>query len=355
MKRIIFFTKYTKKGASSRLRSYQFKNFLNSADFDCKYYPLFSDKYLSLLYGRNSKILKLFEAFFCYSCRLIDLFKIKRNDTIFIEKELFPYLPSFFEFFLSHLGFNFIVDFDDAIHHNYDKNNSLVKFFLYKKIPRVMSYATHVIVGNNYLFEYAKKNQILNVTKIPTVIDEKKYYKNIITNKNITIGWIGTPATSFFLNDLLPVFNSLHASYDIKINLVGARKVDFDYEFIDCIDWNESTEVKAIQNFDIGVMPLSDYNSFEKGKCGYKLIQYMACGLPVVASPVGENNYIVENGVNGFLANTNKEWEVCLEKLISDNSLRENFGNQGFKKVQDIYTINKQCPQIIKVVNEIKS
>lgn len=353
--RIIFFTKYTSKGASSRLRFYQFESILNASNFDCKYYPLFSDKYLEVLYKRSFIIYRLYEAIYCYFIRLINLFKIKNNDIIFIEKELFPYIPPLFEYLLAKLGFNFIVDFDDAIHHNYDKNNFfLIKILLQNKIPKVMNYANQVIVGNNYLYAYSKKNNIKNVTNIPTVIDNKKYYKKTtIDNSNIIIGWIGTPATSFFLDNILEVFEKLNSAYKIRINLVGARHNDFEHDFIDCIEWTEETEIASIQNFDIGVMPLRDFNSFEKGKCGYKLIQYMACGIPVIGSPIGENNIIIDEGINGFFANTNDEWEYFLEKLICDKNLRQSLGNEGYRKVQETYTTEIQGPNVIKIINEV--
>ena len=216
-----------------------------------------------------------------------------------------------------------------------------------------MSYASHVTVGNEYLYKYTAKHNINNVTKIPTVIDESKYYKMSKCKSNsITIGWIGTPATSFFLDSLLPVFKNLHAKHNMKVVLIGARGVDFNCQFIKCIEWNERTEVEMIQTFDIGIMPLGN-DFFEKGKCGYKLIQYMSCGVPVVASPIGENNFIVDHDKNGFLANSNDDWEKYLEKLITKEDLRKDFGENGFQKVQEKYTIQIQGPKLVNLFKKI--
>ena len=125
--RIVYFTKYTRNGASSRLRSYQYHKYLSVFGFECLYYPLHSDKYLKLLYSKKFRGL---QAIFSYLFRLKALISIKKNDIIVIEKELFPYIPPLFEYFLQKFGFKFIVDYDDAIHHNYDKNkNSLIRFF----------------------------------------------------------------------------------------------------------------------------------------------------------------------------------------------------------------------------------
>jgi glycosyltransferase involved in cell wall biosynthesis len=111
------------------------------------------------------------------------------------------------------------------------------------------------------------------------------------------------------------------------------------------IPWTEQTEVASIASFDIGIMPLLDA-PFERGKCGYKLIQYMACGLPVVASPVGVNCQIVEHGVNGFLADTPEQWEQVLMTLLADAGLRQRMGAAGRRKVEQHYSIQVTGPKL---------
>jgi glycosyltransferase involved in cell wall biosynthesis len=346
--RVVYFTKYTRNGASSRLRSYQYFKSLANYGFDCKYLPLHSDKYLDLLYRKKFRLL---EAGLSYFIRLLNIFTLNRKDIIVIEKELFPYVPAVFEFFLRRLGFHFIVDFDDAIHHNYDKHtNGFISLLLKNKIPNVMKYASHVIVGNSYLMDFANINNILHVTQIPTVIDETKYCRVNRFAEAITIGWIGTPYTSIYLNRLLPIFSNLYKKYGVKVLLIGASPKDFELEFIDCVSWSEDTEVADIQKIDIGIMPLKD-GFFERGKCGYKLIQYMACGIPVIASPVGENCFIVDHGENGFLADSLDDWESLLEELVINPKLRKDFGMSGFKKIQQKYSISSQLLNLVKVLS----
>jgi glycosyltransferase involved in cell wall biosynthesis len=346
--RVVYFTKYTRKGASSRLRSYQYFKFLANHGFDCQYLPLHSDKYLDLLY---SKKFLLLEAGLSYFKRLLNIFMLNRKDIIIIEKELFPYVPAIFEFFLRRLGFHFIVDFDDAIHHNYDKHrNGFISLLLKNKIPNVMKYASHVIVGNTYLMDFANLNNISHVTQIPTVIDETKYCRINRFPEVISIGWIGTPYTSIYLNRLLPTFSNLYKKYGVKVLLIGANTKDFEFDFIDCVSWSEDTEVADIQKIDIGIMPLKD-GFFERGKCGYKLIQYMACGIPVIASPVGENCFIVDHGENGFIADSLEDWEPLLEELVINPNLRRDFGMNGFSKIQQKYSINSQLLKLVRILS----
>jgi glycosyltransferase involved in cell wall biosynthesis len=350
--RIIFFTRYTRNGASSRLRSYQYLSYLNSLGCECIYFPLHSDTYLRLLY---SKKFRGFQAILSYSLRLKTLLSVKKDDIIFIEKELFPYIPSFFEYLLWKCGFKFIVDYDDAIHHNYDKNQSIfIRLLLGNKISKIMRNANYVIVGNKYLYDYAKNNGVSNLIKIPTVVDGNKYFKKSSNNNIVNIGWIGTPATSYFIKPLLPLFESLHKEFNINFTFVGARQEDFNYNFIKCVDWHENSEVEAIQSFDIGIMPLGD-SYFEKGKCGYKLIQYMACGIPVVASSIGENIFIVDHAKNGYLASSIRDWNNYLNRLILDKTLRDKLGEEGLLKINALYTISSQGPKLLETLKKVNA
>src|SRR6056297_1871598 len=103
---------------------------------------------------------------------------------------------------------------------------------------------------------------------------------------------------------------------------------------------------------DIGVMPLPD-TPWMRGKCGYKLIQYMACGLPVIASPVGVNAEIVEHGVNGFLVGTDEEWKSALTILLKDPDLRRRMGREGRKKVEREYSLQVQGPRVARLLREV--
>lgn len=377
--KIAVFTRYDRLGASSRLRFYQFQDRLQLQGFYCDFYPLFDDEYLKIQYQNKKKSKFLITK--SYLRRLCQLLLVIKYDVIWLEKELFPGLPAIFEKLLSWIK-PYVVDYDDAIFHNYDlSSNFWVRLFLKRKIDQVMQSAKIVIVGSPYLLERARAVSARNIQLIPTVIDENKYFlsdsksldaKNIdikmckinkseiyenpgmISSNNysvsiggsVVIGWVGSPATQFYLKEFSGVFSDLQKKYSqLQFHFVG---VSSDFEIVginhENIPWTEDTEVFSIQKFDIGIMPLKN-TPWELGKCGYKLIQFMACGKPVVASRVGANISIVSSDV-GFLCGTNQEWNDRLTILIENSLLRLEYGRAARKLVQSKYCIRAVDAQL---------
>jgi len=353
--KVLLLSRYDRLGASSRLRFFQYLSFLEQQNIETDISPLFSDKYLLALYSGKSYWRWILSG---YYLRIKTLFKVKSYDLIWIEKEIFPYLPAFMERFLRLIGVILIVDYDDAIYHNYDKNqNWIIRTFLGKKIDTVMRSSSLVIVGNDYLYKKAQLSGANLIELIPTVVDIKRYVFDQSTNsKPLVIGWIGSPATNKYLLAIAPIYKSLLREFDIRLVVVGCNKETFKEESfkglpIEVIPWSEETEVQLIKSFDIGIMPLTD-SPWERGKCGYKLIQYMACGLPVVASPVGVNKQIVENDRNGLLAKEPYEWEQALRKLLNDKNLRQSMGKNGRERVEKIYSLQVQSVKLAKIIRE---
>lgn len=137
-----------------------------------------------------------------------------------------------------------------------------------------------------------------------------------------------------------------------RLRLIGAGKVELPGVPVEYCTWNEATEVALLRTLDVGIMPLVD-SPWERGKCGLKLIQYMACGLPVVASPVGVNAQIVRHGENGFLASTPQEWEAALAHLLMCPSLRQRMGASGRALVENQYTVQVQAPRLAKLLRSL--
>ena len=333
--RLLFLTKYNTKGASSRLRFFQFFEVLENKKIDIRYSPLFSNSYLTNLY--NNKV-SYFQVVWFYLKRFFLLFSAYKYDKLIIEKELFPYMPSFAEKILYLCGIKYIVDFDDAIFHNYDLNkNSIIKFLLKKKINSVMKHSYHVIAGNTYLAKKAEESGAKNISVIPTVIDIKRYNVNHTKKSSkIIIGWTGSPSTFKYIKNIASVLEQLVIKYGVQINIIGANQDLGFKQNVSFINWSEKSEVENIMNFDIGIMPLTN-TPWELGKCSYKLIQYMGVSKPVVASPIGMNIEVVKEGVNGFLAKTDEEWFAKLENLILDKNMREELGYNGLQSVREQY------------------
>lgn len=338
--RVLLLSKYGRLGASSRVRSLQYIPYLSERGFAIDVCPLFADRYLTRLYAsRNTAG----EVFLGYLRRLGRLLRVSSYDVIWVEKEIFPFFPAIAERILSILGIPYMVDYDDALFHRYDLNKSaIVRTVLGRKIDVVMRYANLVVAGNDYLAGRARIAGARRVEIVPTVVDTDQYAARAVSpdTDSVVVGWIGTPKTSKYLNIVAGAAEQLKQAYGERLRFVaiGAERSEVRSNAFEFLPWQESTEVSSLQALDIGIMPLED-SPWERGKCGYKLIQYMACGVPVVGSPVGVNSEIVEHGQAGYLAREQSEWRSCLSSLIDNRGLRMKMGATGRQRVEKMYSL----------------
>ena len=315
--------------------------------------PFFGDNYLADLY--NGKM-PLFSVMKSYIARVVTILGAQRFDAIWMEAELFRWLPVWIEEAFLPSGVPLVVDYDDAIFDWYESQRFPgVSRLLGQKINRIMAMADLVIVGNDYLGSYAHSAGARRIEKIPTVVDIERYSVPVRDeSRRVTLGWIGTPVTAKFLSHISEALQTIVNKYGVSIVAVGAKPQQWDGLPVEVRAWQESTEVADIQDFDIGVMPLPD-EPYERGKCGYKLIQYMACGKPVVASPVGVNTEIVRHGENGFLAKTTEEWIEALSRLLENPELRLRMGRAGRSMVESEYSLQMQAPRLERMLRSVIS
>jgi len=285
--------------------------------------------------------------------RLTTIIFSYKYDVIVLHCEAFPYITPFLEKYLAFRKIKYIYDYDDAIFHNYDQHSSrLVRWILKDKIAAVIAGANGVIAGNKYLASYALRVNS-SVEIIPTVIDLNRFIRQRAhrPDKTFTIGWIGSPTTTKYVDMVAEALSEVCSTGDCKVILIGAGKVSLPGINLDNRVWSEDDEVKDMQDFDVGIMPLPD-GPWERGKCGFKIIQYMACSLPVVASPVGVNSEIVESGKNGFLAKSIEDWIHALNTLCYDKDLRQRMGDAGRKKVEEQYCLQITAPKLVAVLKK---
>lgn len=350
--KILLLSKYSRLGASSRLRALQYIPYLQECGHTVNVHCLFDDAYLEMLYKERKRspwlIMKL------YLSRLIVLLTSSRYDIVWIEKELVPYFPAIFEWLLNRFKIPYVVDYDDAIFHNYDMSPSgHVRKFLGGKIDSVMRNASCVVAGNDYLADRAVKAGTLKVHVVPTVVDIGRYQiRAAKVAPSLTIGWIGSPSTEKYVVGIRQALINASQQHSFRLVLMGAspevvnQLTGLDVEVL---PWSEDHENTFIQSLDVGIMPLID-GPWEKGKCGYKLIQYMACGVPVIATPVGVNVKIVFDNKCGLLAAGLKEWETSLVQLLSDPIGRETYGAAGRYAVENEYSLGVQAPRIANIL-----
>lgn len=354
--RVLIFSKYSRDAASSRYRLLQYLPFLDEAKIEYDINILLNDEYINSLNKNGFSFRLFFIIVFSYFRRLKDILRSKNYDLLIIQYEVFPYFPSWAEFLLSKFGIPYLVDYDDAIFHNYDKNkNLLVQFFYNNKIRRVIKYASAVVVGSHYLFEYASKFNF-SVSLVPTVVNLTRYNSTTgISNSNFTVGWIGSSSTSKYLLPYIDLFRKLSIQ-GIEFSFIGfyeGYKHMFNGINVTWHNWSECSEISVIKSFSVGIMPLDD-TPWTKGKCGFKLIQYMACGLPVIASPVGENNYIVRHGENGFLARDPNDWYKYILMLKENKVNSVELGKNGQEIVKNIYSLENTGKKIVEIITHIK-
>ncbi|MCK4667740.1 glycosyltransferase family 4 protein [Candidatus Dependentiae bacterium] len=349
-KKILFLTKYNRLGANSRYRSYQYIPYLKKEGIIIDTTPLFDEIYVKNIYSTKKHFLQ--DILRCYFKRLIILFSVKKYDLLLIEAELFPYIPGLFEWLLKVFHIPYLLDYDDAIFHHYD-TSPMRKIILGSKIKNIAKKANAIVTGSPYLTAYMEKYNN-NVFEIPTVIDLKKYpEKKSPLPEKFTIGWIGSPYTEDYMMEIYPVLKQFGKNHDYKLVLIGAnesmrkRLKGINTEIW---KWTEEDEVKDIREFNVGIMPLPD-TKWTRGKCGLKLIQYMGCFLPVIATPVGINNEIIENKINGYLADTQTEWLDALNELYENKDLQIKMGTEGRKLVEEKYEIGNGA-SLLSVINK---
>jgi len=351
--KLLVLSRYGVSGASSRLRMFQYLPFLSEHGVHSDVFPLFDDVYLRGFYSSGRR--RWVDVVRSYVSRFFHIYGRDRYDVIWIEKELFPWVPYAIEKMLLGVGAPYILDYDDAIFHNYDLNrNSLLRKIYGKKIDRLMQAAAGVVVGNAYLMQRAASAGAFSVL-IPTVVDMERYsLEATFENEVFRIGWIGTPATEKYLFAIRDLLMDFCRKRNAEVVLIGARKDSFASDEIKVRDWSEDREIEDICQFDVGIMPLAD-TPWERGKCAYKLIQYMACGVPVIASPVGANRQVVVHGLNGFLAGTEEEWLDALDSLYCSRELRLKMGKAGKEEVRREYSLEQYAPRLLSFLQQVSS
>ena len=342
-------------GASSRLRSIQYVEPLKGYGIFLDVKPLISNSMLKLRY-KNKRYL-FFSLVRAYLSRIYQLWSAKNYDFVIIEKEMLPWATSGIEKFLL-IGSKYILDFDDATFHKYDQHRfSFVRFVWGKKLDYLMNSSAAVICGNTYLQDRAILAGSKRVEFLPTVVDFNKY-KEVAYNKpyladtTIKIVWIGTPETEKYLQVISEVLEKLSKKYDLELNLIGGKLFSSEYFKVKHLDWSAEFENHMLAECHIGVMPLFK-GSWELGKCGYKLVQYLASGLPAVGTAIGANKNILQHGENGYLVLNSNEWYGALENLILNPALRNNMGKRGREIAKKHFSLKSNAEILANYLKDI--
>ena len=350
--RILLLAKYGRLGASTRLRTLQYLPVLKKAGLQVVVHSLVSDEALTARYrrGRYSPI-GILRTYFERVCTLIGRYNY---NVVWIEKESLPWWPLWIERSLLR-GVPYVLDYDDADFHNYDLHRwAWVRNVFGRRMDGLMSSASLVVVGNDYLAQRARDAGASRVEVVPTVIDLVRYPydRQQLSLKNIDkprVVWVGSPCTVHYIQSISESLACLAKQVPFVLRVIGGGAIEIAGVEIEFVSWSEATEVQSIRECDVGIMPLLN-TPWEQGKCGYKLIQYMACGLPTVASKVGVNSEIVQDGLTGYLASNLSEWVSTLALLLADGELRRTMGEAGRLRVEEKYCVQQTGLRVAKLL-----
>jgi|YelNatPaOPRAMG01_1025707.scaffolds.fasta_scaffold03649_2 glycosyltransferase involved in cell wall biosynthesis len=348
-RKVLLFTSDGMTDPASRIRGYLVARYLSENGFDTRIFMYESTK--TNIFMRSLHIINDF------LIKINVVMKSGKEDLIYIQRGINSLSQFSFIFFLFSkfiLGKKVIYDIDDALF--------LKEPFIINKLIRLSDL---VIVGGHELFNYAKKYNE-NVALIPTSVDLKRYSLNAFRKgDHVRLGFVGSPSTTNYLRLLLNPLGKLAKRYDFELRVISSPSYEgyklFNHLFknlerkgvkVKLIPWSIQGEFHELQNIDIGLAPLFD-GEWEKYKGGFKVINYMAAGIPPVASDVGEHKHIIKDGINGFLCKNDQEWFEKLKKLIEDENLREKMGMNARKTAEEKYSIEKNAKKLARILFEM--
>ena len=334
---------------SSRFRVLQFVPHLQRLGHECLVLPSRPEKYgsLPLLGFRLSGHVKRWH-------RRQDIVALERwrPDVVVLERELFSDATFDVEQALRRIAKRLVLDIDDGL------------FVLHPhKFEMLCGLSDHVIAGNDLL---AQRARAINprVTVIPTCVDVEKFRVTSPRNselgtRNFTLGWTGTAANIEYLEVLREPLRKLAREFPIELVVIAEsngplKRLGFDREGIATrfVCWSEANEVSDLSTFDIGLMPMPE-TDWTRYKCGLKILQYMAAGIPAVASPVGVNSEIIHHGVNGWLATTADEWIFVLRQLLSEPNRSVAVVEAARQTVAMGYSVQSQLPKLVACLEAV--
>ncbi len=345
MKKILFIVAHRLgRSPGQRFRFEQYLSELTQNGFTYEISYLLNEKEDHCFYRKGHYFRKFLILLKSIRIRLNDIKRVKEFDVVFIYREAVMFGSTYFENKMKKKGAKLILDFDDAIWlMDVSEGNKNLRWLKRpSKTAEIIALSDMVFIGNSYLASYAKQFNA-NVKIVPTtlVTNNLKTKTSFHKPDKICIGWTGSSTTLKHFGTAIPFLKKLNEIYPdrLKFKLISDITFETNDIALDFCRWNKETETDDLLEFDIGIMPLPD-DEWSRGKCGFKGLQYMALGIPTVMSPVGVNVEIINDGVNGFLAETEAEWVAILSKLIDSEDLRQQIGLSGKKTLEESYSYN---------------
>ncbi|HEX8090546.1 MAG TPA: glycosyltransferase family 4 protein [Blastocatellia bacterium] len=339
---------------SQRYRVEQWLPYLQSQGISIDLRPFADDGLMRLLHKPGRRMAKAAAGAIRFASRASDVMATSRYDAVLIHRTASIAGPALLERLIPLFRRPLIYDFDDAIFmlHTTEANKRFGWLKFPGKTATICRLSAHVIVGNSYLAEYARRYNP-RVTVIPSSVDTERYSppKMPRANDRVVIGWMGSSTSQAHLELFAPVLRALIARRDVELRVVSDREPLLPGLPFTWRPWSAATEVEELAQFDIGIMPMPD-DPWARGKCAMKALLYMSMGVATVCSAVGTNREVIAHGENGFLAATSEEWINQLESLIDDRHLRERLAREGRRTIEAHYSMQRCAEQFAQVVRQ---
>jgi glycosyltransferase involved in cell wall biosynthesis len=347
--RVLFLTLYPEMAASPRYRVHQFIPCLESQGIKCTVRAPMSEAAWRRHCGpdRNGR------AFWYHAretpTRLFQLLDAGRFDIVFLQKAVMSAYVTGFDRLLRQCAKKLVYDIDDAVHlaPPHALGAPWNRFEDRDQIHRLMSSADCVLAGNHWLADVAT-GRSARAEYFPTVVDTERFMPAADAPKNFQAGWMGSPSTTASLGGLGGAFDALQPG---ELLLAGADPKQVHWLPARVTPWRYDTEVQLLQQFSVGLMPLPK-DEWTRGKCALKALQYMACGVPCIATPHGAVLDIIHHGENGWLADTEAEWRDALTAL-RDPALRLRLGEAARATVEEHFSLHIAAPRLHKILESL--
>lgn len=341
--KVLALTRTSSIGPSTRYRIEQYRPALAADGIEVTCLPLFGPTWFAILEQRTAWTRTPAKAAYSVARLVARLGQVLRArvadvDLVLVEQQLFPYLPAWIEALLWPRGRPTLLEFDDAIY---------LTFGHEAKLRRLCALASCVLVGNRFLAEFAEQTA-RHVRVVPTTVDVPRYDEALAAQRArrdagadspLRVGWVGLRYNFGYLASLAAPLADLGRPAELRVISSGLPDPEpFGDVPLVARPWSEAGEAGEIAACDLGVMPLPD-TPWARGKCALKILQYMAAGVPVVASPVGVNADIVRHGENGLLAADEAGWRDALGALAADPDLRARLGEAGRRTVEADFSL----------------
>jgi glycosyltransferase involved in cell wall biosynthesis len=340
---------------SQRFRIEQWAPLLGANGIAVDLFPFAGPDLTALLQSPGQNGRKAMRLFLATVRRFVTGAQLGRYDAILIHRAACLAGPPLVERALAWFGPPILFDFDDAIWqlHTSAANRRLAWLKFPGKTAALCRISDHVVVGNDYLAEYARRYNA-NVTVVPSSIDTDLYQPRPRAQgaTGVVVGWMGTSTSQTYLERAAPMLREIAALPRVEVQVVSNRRPDLPGIAVVWHPWSAEKEVELLAGFDVGIMPMPD-DEWALGKGAMKALQYMAMGICTVASPVGTNREVIEHGRNGLLASSIEEWKAAIQSLVEDRALRVRMGATGRETVHSRYSMRTSAAAFEKVLRDV--